>query len=134
MFSLKYVKENKMESISTNTYRIIAWAVILFMVLIVWLFRKTLGKPKKMTREEIVMNGVLADAIVLSIQETDLYINDLPQMKLQMQIKPNKGRNFVTEIQQVIPKTIFGPLHTGSKILVKYDPGYPREIVLFKSK
>ena len=87
-----------------------------------------------MTRQEIVTNGVVADAIVLSIQETDLYVNDLPEMKVQMQIKPLRGRNFVTEIQQVIPKTIFGPLHTGSKILVKYDPGYPKEIVLFKSK
>ena len=123
-----------MASTASHIYEIIAWTIIISMIIMIWIFRKVLSRPRKMTRQEIVRNGVIADAIVLSIQETDLYVNDLPQMKLQMQIKPHKGRNFVTEIQQVIPKTIFGPLHTGSKILVKYDPGHPKEIVLFKSK
>jgi len=92
-----------------------------------------LAGPRKMTVREIEKNGTLAEAIILNVNETGTFVNDLPQVKLQMQVLPEKGRNFVAEVKQVLPNSLKSLLHSGSKIMVKYDPGNPREVVVLRA-
>ena len=105
-------------------------ALVVLLILILWLLIKTFGKTKRMTGEEIFLKGQKAEAIILSIQETGLYINNLPQLKVQMQVKPERGRNFVTEVNQVLPDMNIGSLQTGSKIMVRYNPFNRKQVVL----
>ena len=122
-----------MELIVIQIVGILEGAIIVVMFFAGWKLLKMLGKPKRMTVQEIEKNGVLAEAIVLNANETGLYINNLPQIKLQMQVQPDKGRNFVAEVQQVIPDTGKEPLHSGSRIMVKFDPGNRKEVIVLRA-
>ncbi|MDQ6480736.1 hypothetical protein [Dyadobacter sp. LHD-138] len=112
---------------------ILEGAIIVLILLAAWKLFRMFGNPKKMTAEEIEKNGVLAEAIVLNVNETGLYINDLPQVKLQVQVQPDKGRNFVAEVQQVIPNAEKEPLHSGSRLMVKFDPGNRKEVIVLRA-
>lgn len=127
------VKANKMELIAIQIVGILEGAIVIMMLLAAWRLVKMLGRPRKMTLQEIAKNGTLAEAIVLDVNETGMIINDLPQVKLQMQVLPEKGRNFVAEVKQVLPNSLKTLLHSGSKIMVKYDPGNPREVVVLRA-
>ncbi len=50
--------------------------------------------------------AIEADAVILHVEQTGLYINNKPQVKLQVQVKPGKGRNFVTEINDIENRNI----------------------------
>lgn len=71
-------------------------------------------------------NGIEAEAIVLKMEPTGLYINKLPQVRLQMQVQPDKGRNFVIEIDTVSPPAV----KTGATIKVKYNPRNYKELLM----
>src|SRR5687767_4899966 len=73
--------------------------------------------------------AVEAEAVVLGIQPTGLYINNKPQLRLQLQVKPRKGRNFVIEIKDVEDMRTAG-LKAGSVIRVKYNPRNYRQLSL----
>lgn len=122
-----------MELIAIQIVGILEGAIVIMMLLAAWRLVKMLGRPRKMTLQEIAKNGTLAEAIVLDVNETGMIINDLPQVKLQMQVLPEKGRNFVAEVKQVLPNSLKTLLHSGSKIMVKYDPGNPREVVVLRA-
>ena len=99
------------------------WMCILFAAL----FGKALLSllPKRFTRLRWPHNGVEADAVVLRIENTGILINKKPQVRLQMQVKPCKGKNFVIEIDTVSPPVT----RTGSVIRVKYNPRNTRELL-----
>jgi hypothetical protein len=121
-----------MDFVRLQIIGILEGAFLMLMLLAGWRLYVRFGRSKKMTLEEIKKNGVLAEAIVLDVQETGLYINNLPQIKLQIQVQPEKGRNFITEVQQVIPGAVKEPLHSGSRVQVKFDPGNKKEVIVFR--
>ncbi len=73
---------------------------------------------------------IQAEAIVLKLQETGLYINERPQVKVQMQVQPERGRNFVAEVQQLISMDDLQLIRGGSRIIVQYNPANRKEISL----
>lgn len=76
--------------------------------------------------------GVEAEAVLLNMHQTGVYVNNLPQVILQMQVQPKTGRNFVTEAQAVLSFSELTEMHIGHRVLVKYNPSNIREIMLVK--
>lgn len=68
---------------------------------------------------------IVTEAVVLSCHQTGLYINGQPQLKLQLQVLPDNGRNFVAEIISVSAKET---INAGVKIMVSFNPANHREI------
>jgi hypothetical protein len=77
-------------------------------------------------------NKVEAEAIILSIHRTGQYKDNKPEVKLQMQVQPEKGRNFITELNETLAGTNEEVLYTGAKLKVIYNPFNTREIELSK--
>jgi hypothetical protein len=82
--------------------------------------------PERLGSKKWPANGVEAEAIVLKMEPTGLYINKLPQVRVQMHVQPDKGRNFVIEIDTVSPPAV----KTGATIRIKYNPRNYRELLL----
>jgi len=122
-----------MEVIAIQIAGLLEVALILLICLSAWGIVRAFSRPRKMTIREIELKGTLAEAIILDLTETGTIIDDLPQVQLQMQVIPEKGRNFVAEVKQVLPNSLTNPLHSGSKIMVKFDPGNPREVVVLRA-
>ncbi len=82
-------------------------------------------RPVKQTLE--------ARAIVLSIEQTGLYLDHKPQVKMQMQVLPEQGRNFVAEIKEILSFLDLDAIKAGSLVIVKYNPANIKEVSLVKA-
>ena len=105
------------------------WVVILFAAF----FGKLIGTVLpllKNTRKRLEQSGVIADAVILKMEKTGTLINNRPQVRLQMKVQPDKGRNFVAEISDFDAKTDLAILRTGSVVKVKYNPNNFKELIL----
>ncbi|MES2649883.1 MAG: hypothetical protein V4717_23605 [Bacteroidota bacterium] len=72
----------------------------------------------------------ISPAIVLGIDYTDTHEKVEIQVKYQLQVMPEKGRNFVIEINEIVPKNMLKKLGPGSKISVRYNPKNLKDIYL----
>lgn len=73
-----------------------------------------------------------AEAIVLhteQVQDT----NKQSKLKIQLQVRPARGRNFVVEIKEALMKDEMISLRTGNIVRVKYNPSNTRELFLIKT-
>ena len=84
-------------------------------------------------KKPAMRNQAQAEAIVLNLQPTGLFINKLPQVKMQMQVQPEKGRNFIVEIQQLLQPSELELIREGSRIMVQYDTTNHKLVSLLKS-
>lgn len=73
-----------------------------------------------------------AKAVILAIEQTGLFMNHQPQIKMQMQVIPDKGRNFVAEVKQVVSFVDLARIRTGATVKVKYNPSNTKEVVVVK--
>ncbi|MFL5811302.1 MAG: hypothetical protein ACJ749_17400 [Flavisolibacter sp.] len=110
---------------------IIILALIIATVVIVR--RRTLfirafnNSTKRLAREAIE-----TEAVLINMQRTGLYVNNLPQVKLQLQVQMETGWKFVTEAKEVLTFRDLSQLHIGGIIWVKYNPSNLKESRLVK--
>jgi hypothetical protein len=107
----------------------IAVIAVLYFVLSRTLF--PLLQISKMKRR-LMSEGVEAPAVLLNMEQTGLYVNNQPQIKLQVQVQPLTGRNFVSEVREVLTLVDLSQLHIGSTLRVKYNPVNTREVMVLR--
>ncbi|HTD92365.1 MAG TPA: hypothetical protein VK644_01080 [Chitinophagaceae bacterium] len=112
-----------------ETATLIAVLAVLFLAGQIFILKRFVkGAPKGKRRNQ----QVEAKAIVLAVEETGVYMNKQPLMKLQMQVIPEKGRNFITETKQVLSPLDLEEIRSGSTVRVKYNTGNQKEIALVR--
>ena len=77
---------------------------------------------------------VEASAVVLTMEETGVFMNRQPLVKMQMQVLPDRGRNFVVEVREVLSASDQAMIRSGATVKVQYPSGNPKEAVLLKLK
>jgi len=80
---------------------------------------------KKLRRKQATLS---AKAVVLHVQTTGSSCR-LNQLKVQLQVMPDKGRNFVTEFNTTLSSKSLS-LRAGSTILVQYNPHDQKDITM----
>ena len=83
-------------------------------------------------RKRLCKKGVEAEAVLLGLEQTGHYINNLPQVKLQMKVQTLSGRNFVSESHEVMSLVDLAQLPVGCSLKVKYNPCNLKEVMLVK--
>ena len=102
-------------------------------VLLIFLQKTVLPLMQKAKQNKRLMEeGIPAKAIILNMQQTGLYVNNLPQIKLLMQVHPQTGRNFITEAKEVLSFVDLSQMHIGSTLKIKYNPSNVKEVIVVK--
>jgi len=73
-----------------------------------------------------------AGAILLTVEPTGISINKQQQLILQLQVEPDQGKNFVTEIKALFDETEIAALQPGARMSVSYNAHYHKKISLRK--
>lgn len=81
-------------------------------------------------RKRLSKDGIEAEAVLLNVEATGIYINNLPQIKLQLRVYPEAGRNFITESFELLSYLDIGQIHIGGSLLVKYNPANTKEVMV----
>jgi hypothetical protein len=123
-----------MEVIFIATLMETAIVVILLAILFIagQLIKGRYGRGRRL-RKKATFNGIEAKAIVLTIEQTGLFMNHKPQVKMQMQVIPDIGRNFVAEVKEILSFFDLEAIKAGSTVIVKYNPANIKEITLIKA-
>src|SRR5688500_14392682 len=106
-------------------------AIIVLVLAILFVAVQVIRKRKpgdRLSSKKQVLDGEVAKARVLAIEQTGLFLNHRPQVKMQMQVIPDRGRNFVVEIREIMSYVELATIRTGSTVLVKFNPSNPKEI------
>jgi hypothetical protein len=103
---------------------------VVLLVLAILYAGSQLIQKKKITRtqKKHSSKGIEANAIILTMEETGQYTNKQPQVKLQVQVLPERGRNFVTEIKPVLSLVELDSIKTGTMVTVLYNPSNIKEV------
>lgn len=106
------------------------------LLIIYFIFSKTLFPLLQQTRinRRLSREGAAADAVLLNMEETGLYVNRQPQMRLQVQVHPLTGRNFVSEAREVLTLADLSQLRIGSTLKVKYNPANTKEVMVLRQQ
>lgn len=83
-------------------------------------------------KKKLMKEGIEADAVLLNMEQTGLYVNNQPQIKLQVQVQPLTGRNFVSEIREVLTLIDLSQLRIGTTLKVKYNPENTKEVMVVR--
>ena len=83
-------------------------------------------------KKRLMKEGIEAEAVLLNMEQTGLYVNNQPQIKLQVQVQPINGRNFVSEVREVLTLIDLSQLRIGSMLKVKYNPVNTKEVMVLR--
>ncbi|HWR32327.1 MAG TPA: hypothetical protein VN451_02275 [Chitinophagaceae bacterium] len=101
--------------------------VVVFVFLVLPLLRN--NKLKK----QLLKSGEVAEAIILGFHHTGVNINNCQQVKIQVQVFPEKGRNFITEIMETLHPEELILLKSGSRIKILFNPPNRRQVRLMNT-
>jgi hypothetical protein len=122
-----------MDLLTIHTERELDVTILLLIIIAFWVGSQIWAFIQQRRHQRILLSGIESEATVIGIDHTGRFVNNAPQLKVQIQIKPKKGRNFVTEIKQAVSWADANLLQAGSRIIVKYDPTYPKQAVLMRT-
>ena len=103
--------------------------VLLALVVLFYLRRNKQSLFTRLLRKKALAE---AEAVILGIQLTGLYIKEIPQAICQIQVTPERGKNFVVEIKGALPVSDFPKVQAGEKIRVRYNPYRRKEMYIVR--
>ncbi len=104
--------------------------VVTLVVLVIFglMLRNVFDKKARMRR--IARNGIEAKAVLLNINYPDPSVAKPKEVTLQIQVYPEFGRNFVTEVPGFLDYVPENKYQIGDSFIVKYNPVNTRELVI----
>lgn len=109
---------------TSSTMLIILISTILPLALtgfILWKVFSWLSNTGK-ERQRLLRDGVAAQATILSIWETHLYVNNQPQIGILLEVTSPSGQVFQTQTKMIISQLQIPQFQPGTRVMVKYDP------------
>lgn len=76
--------------------------------------------------------GTDAEAVILDMHQTGLYVNNQPQVAIQLQVEPRMGKNFVSEVREVLSFIDISVIRAGARLTVKFNPDNHKEVMIVK--
>ncbi|HEY3291005.1 MAG TPA: DUF3592 domain-containing protein, partial [Anaerolineae bacterium] len=78
----------------------------------------------------LLQNGQTAQAVILSMWDTGVSINDNPRIGMKLEVRPPNGAPFQAEVKQVISRLQTSQYQPGQMLEVKYDPANPTKVAI----
>lgn len=74
------------------------------------------------TNRNVLQTGVSAPAVILSVQDTGVTMNENPQARIRLRVMPMGGEAFEAEVTQIIGRFQVAMVVPNGSAMVKYDP------------
>lgn len=78
----------------------------------------------------VIQTGVSAPAVILSVQDTGVTMNDNPQARIRLRVMPMSGDMFEAEVTQIIGRFQVAMLVPNASVMVKYDPNDKTKVAI----
>jgi hypothetical protein len=72
--------------------------------------------------QSILQNGIPAQATIRQVWQTGTFINENPQVGMQLEVRPPGGAPYVTQLNAVVPLINIPQFQPGTVVPVKISP------------
>jgi hypothetical protein len=130
-FNRGIAMENMMNSIMGGTAVIIVISLVITVVVLFFVFRLISGMMRgaKQTRE-ILTTGVPAQARILQLGETGMYVNNNPAVDILLEVHPQGRPPYQVQTRMVVSMIRLPAIQPGNIVPVKYDPADPTKVAI----
>jgi hypothetical protein len=84
---------------------------------LIWYIMKAMGPNR-----QILQTGIPAQATIRQVWQTGTYINENPQVGMQLEVRPPNGAPYVTNVNAVVPLINIPQFQPGAVVPVKISP------------
>lgn len=78
----------------------------------------------------LMQTGVSAPAVILSVQDTGVTMNDNPQARIRLRVMPMGSEPFEAEVTQIIGRFQVAMLVPNASVMVRYDPNDKTKVAI----
>ena len=96
---------------------------------IMMLFAARMSRRSKQA-EQIQTQGIPGQAVITGMRQTGMYLNEQPQVELQLQVSTQMQAAYQVTKKEYVPLMMLGTLTSGRPLPVKVDPVNPQNIVI----
>lgn len=82
------------------------------------------------SNRNVMQTGVSAPAVILSVQDTGVTMNDNPQARIRLRVMPMSGDAFEAEVTQIVGRFQVAMLVPNASVMVKYDPNDKTKVAI----
>lgn len=82
------------------------------------------------SNRNVLQTGVSAPAVILSVQDTGVTMNDNPQARIRLRVTPAFGEPFEAEVTQIVGRFQVAMLVPNAPVMVKYDPNDKTKVAI----
>ena len=75
-------------------------------------------------------SGVPGQATILGMRQTGVYLNEQPQIELNLQVQTHMHGPYQVTVREYVPLMLLGTLGSGRPLPVKVDPADPQKLVI----
>jgi hypothetical protein len=80
--------------------------------------------------QRVKAEGVPGQAQIIGLRQTGLYVNNQPQVELQLQVTTAMHAPYPVTCKEVVPLILMGRLTSGQPLPVMVDPARPESVVV----
>jgi hypothetical protein len=80
--------------------------------------------------QRLKMSGVPGQATILGMRQTGVYLNEQPQIELNLQVQTQMHGPYQVTVREYVPLMLLGTLSSGRPLPVKVDPADPQKLVI----
>ena len=92
-------------------------------------FYKLLWRPRFNTRR-LQQTGIPGKAKILEVHDTNITVNNNPQIKLMLEVKNNFDQVYNTSCRMIISRLKPNLFQPGMEVLVKIDPKNEKNVII----
>ena len=79
---------------------------------------------------QVLSDGLPAQARVLTLEQTGNFFNNMPEMRIRLEVTPSSEPSFVTVVVRVVGTADLPRFMPGQPLAVRYRPGSPPRVAL----
>ena len=80
--------------------------------------------------QRLRMSGVPGQASITGMRQTGVYLNEQPQIELNLQVQTEMHGPYQVTVREYVPLMLLGTLGAGRPLPVKVDPADPQKLVI----
>jgi hypothetical protein len=116
-----------MSALAWMPWYVFPMMIVGFAVPIVFLVRMLAGAAE---RSRVLARGIPAQATILQIWETGVFVNGSPQVGFRIQMLPPSGVPYLAETTLVVSPLAIPRIQPGTVVRAKFDPANPNSVAI----
>ena len=85
---------------------------------------------EQQTAQHLMANGRVGTAVITAVRQTGMFVNENPQVEMDLQVTVEGIPSYATTHRQVIAQIAIPQFQPGSQVPVRVDPENPTSLII----